>query len=154
MDLFIKFCEENGIKILLNEPLCNHLTFKVGGECAAMVFPHTESLLLGCIGFLRNNKVKHYIIGNGSNLIASDTGYDGVIINTCDFREIKTEYGEYIECSAGVPLINICRYALDNSLTGIEFAYGIPGTAGGAIYMNAGAYGGEMKDIIDSVRYL
>ncbi len=152
MDLFIDFCNRNNIRFVENARLSDYLSFKVGGPCKAMVFPDTADKIIACIRYLRSEKLKYYIIGNGTNLLAYDEGYDGIIINTSDYSELAVD-GEYITCSSGVSMMKICRLALENSLSGLEFAYGIPGTAGGAVYMNAGAYGGEIKDVLESCTY-
>jgi UDP-N-acetylmuramate dehydrogenase len=153
MDLFIDFCNRNNIRFVENARLSDYLSFKVGGPCKAMVFPDTADKIIACIRYLRSEKLKYYIIGNGTNLLAYDEGYDGIIINTSDYSELAVD-GEYITCSSGVSMMKICRLALENSLSGLEFAYGIPGTAGGAVYMNAGAYGGEMKDVLVKCEHL
>ncbi len=118
-----------------------------------MVFPDTAEKAIICLRFLRYNDIEFYIIGNGTNLFAYDEGYDGVIINTCEMNDLCVN-DDIINCSAGVSLNRICRAALENSLSGLEFAYGIPGSAGGAVYMNAGAYGGEMKDVLIKCDYI
>ena len=152
MNSIIDFCKNSGIRFIENEPLSNHISFKVGGRCKIMIFPDTEAKIIEAVKYLKENGIKYFIIGNGTNLIAYDEGYEGVILNTSEYVNLSTD-GETIECSAGVSLIKICRLALENSLTGLEFAYGIPGTAGGAAYMNAGAYGGEMKDVLAECRF-
>ena len=147
-----KFCEEYSCRYIENEPLRDHLTFRVGGPCAVMLFPASETVLVESVKTVRAGGLPYYIIGNGSNLIARDEGYDGVIINTSSMAGAEVS-GTGITAPAGASLMSICRLALDNSLSGLEFAFGIPGTVGGAVYMNAGAYGGEMKDVLSSVRY-
>ena len=144
-----EFCEISGIRFLENEPLSNHISFKVGGKCEYMIFPDTEEKIIKSVKYLRESGIKFFVIGNGTNLIAYDEGFDGVILNTSEYISL-TINGNTIKCSSGVSLMKICRLALDNSLSGLEFAYGIPGTAGGAAYMNAGAYGGEMKDVLSA----
>lgn len=146
---FDGFFKENQIEYKVDEPLSHYLTFKVGGPCKYMVFPDSEAKAADLIGFLRNNGADYYILGNGSNLLAYDSGYSGVIVNTQKLDAVSLS-GETLTCLSGTPLIKVCRLALENSLTGMECLYGIPGTVGGAVYMNAGAYGGEVKDIIVS----
>lgn len=137
-----------------DEPLKNHTTFKIGGNCIALIEPREISDIIEAVKICRENSIKFFIIGNGSNLLVPDEGYNGVIIKLkSEFSTIKVE-GEYLIVNAGAKLSEVYTVAYENSLTGFEFASGIPGTIGGAIYMNAGAYGGEMKDIVESVEVL
>ncbi len=132
-----------GCRFLINEPLKEHTSFKIGGPCDIMVFPNSVEALRELISAAD----RYMILGNGSNVLFSDNGYRGVIfVLGSDMSELTID-GEYITASAGAPLARVCKSALDSSLTGLEFAYGIPGTVGGAVFMNAGAYGGEMKDV-------
>ena len=137
-----------------DEPLKNHTTFKIGGNCIALIEPREVSDIVETIKICRENNIKFFVIGNGSNLLVPDEGYNGVIIKLKgEFSTIQVE-GEYLIVNSGAKLSEIYTVAYENSLTGFEFASGIPGTIGGAIYMNAGAYGGEMKDIVESVEVL
>ncbi|MBF1276378.1 MAG: UDP-N-acetylmuramate dehydrogenase [Parvimonas micra] len=137
-----------------DEPLKNHTTFKIGGNCIALIEPREVSDIVETIKICRENSIKFFVIGNGSNLLVPDEGYDGVIIKLKgEFSTIQVE-GEYLIVNSGAKLSEVYTVAYENSLTGFEFASGIPGTIGGAIYMNAGAYGGEMKDIVESVQVL
>ncbi|MFT4451873.1 UDP-N-acetylmuramate dehydrogenase [Parvimonas sp. G1425] len=136
------------------EPLKNHTTFKIGGNCIALIEPREVSDIIEAIKICRENNIKFFVIGNGSNLLVPDEGYNGVIIKLkSEFSMIKVE-GESLIVKSGAKLSEVYPVAYENSLTGFEFASGIPGTIGGAIYMNAGAYGGEMKDIVKSVEVL
>ena len=136
------------------EPLKNHTTFKIGGNCIALIEPREVSDIIEAIKICRENNIKFFVIGNGSNLLVPDEGYNGVIIKLkSEFSMIKVE-GESLIVKSGAKLSEVYTVAYENSLTGFEFASGIPGTIGGAIYMNAGAYGGEMKDIVESVEVL
>ena len=136
------------------ELLKEHTTFKVGGECRFFLTPATEEELKLCMDIVRRDNLKYYILGKGSNILADDRGYDGVIISTvCLNNDIKHE-GTVIEASAGMGLDKVSDYAMENSLTGFEFACGIPGSLGGAIVMNAGAYGGEMSNVLMEVKVL
>ncbi|MFT4444428.1 UDP-N-acetylmuramate dehydrogenase [Parvimonas sp. G1967] len=136
------------------EPLKNHTTFKIGGNCIALIEPREVSDIVEAIKICRENNIKFFVIGNGSNLLVPDEGYNGVIIKLkSEFSMIKVE-GESLIVKSGAKLSEVYPVAYENSLTGFEFASGIPGTIGGAIYMNAGAYGGEMKDIVESVEVL
>lgn len=137
-----------------DEPLKNHTTFKIGGNCIALIEPREVSDIVETIKICRENSIKFFVIGNGSNLLVPDEGYNGVIIKLKgEFSTIQVE-GEYLIINSGAKLSEVYTVAYENSLTGFEFASGIPGTIGGAIYMNAGAYGGEMKDIVESVQVL
>lgn len=137
-----------------DEPLKNHTTFKIGGNCIALIEPREVSDIVEIIKICRENSIKFFVIGNGSNLLVPDEGYNGVIIKLKgEFSTIQVE-GEYLIVNSGAKLSEVYTVAYENSLTGFEFASGIPGTIGGAIYMNAGAYGGEMKDIVESVQVL
>ncbi|WP_314720499.1 UDP-N-acetylmuramate dehydrogenase [Parvimonas micra] len=137
-----------------DEPLKNHTTFKIGGNCIALIEPREVSDIVETIKICRENSIKFFVIGNGSNLLVPDEGYNGVIIKLkSEFSTIKVE-GDYLIVNSGAKLSEVYTVAYENSLTGFEFASGIPGTIGGAIYMNAGAYGGEMKDIVESVQVL
>ena len=137
-----------------DEPLKNHTTFKIGGNCIALVEPREISDIIEAVKICRENNIKFFVIGNGSNLLVPDDGYNGVIIKLKgEFSTIKVE-GDYVMVNSGAKLSEVYTVAYENSLTGFEFASGIPGTIGGAIFMNAGAYGGEMKDIVESVEVL
>ena len=137
-----------------DEPLKNHTTFKIGGNCIALIEPREVSDIVETIKICRENSIKFFVIGNGSNLLVPDEGYNGVIIKLKgEFSTIQVE-GKYLIVNSGAKLSEVYTVAYENSLTGFEFASGIPGTIGGAIYMNAGAYGGEMKDIVESVQVL
>ncbi|WP_029948829.1 UDP-N-acetylmuramate dehydrogenase [Parvimonas micra] len=137
-----------------DEPLKNHTTFKIGGNCIALIEPREVSDIVETIKICRENSIKFFVIGNGSNLLVPDEGYNGVIIKLkSEFSTIQVE-GEYLIVNSGAKLSEVYTVAYENSLIGFEFASGIPGTIGGAIYMNAGAYGGEMKDIVESVQVL
>jgi len=137
-----------------DEPLKNHTTFKIGGNCIALIEPKEVSDIVEAVKICKENNIKFFVIGNGSNLLVPDDGYNGVIIKLkSEFSTIKVE-GEYLIVNSGLKLSEVYTVAYENSLTGFEFASGIPGTIGGAIFMNAGAYGGEMKDIVESVEVL
>lgn len=136
--------------VLTNEPMSSHTTFKIGGAADYFVTPDSNEGLCEVVELCRKNSVEYFIIGNGSNLLVSDKGYRGVIIQIQKkLCECGVEEG-YIYAQAGTLLSKISSEAVKASLTGFEFASGIPGTLGGAVMMNAGAYDGEMKDILVS----
>lgn len=148
------FKNKNFGEILFNEPLKNHTSFKIGGPADVMIIPSKEEEIVGAVKFLREKNIKYFIMGNGTNLLVKDTGIRGAVIKIASkYNNISIDQ-DRIRCDAGALLSDIGDYALKHSLTGFEFASGIPGTVGGAITMNAGAYGGEMKDIVAKVRVL
>lgn len=137
-----------------DEPLKNHTTFQIGGKCIALIEPKKVEDIIEAIKICREDNLKFFVIGNGSNLLVPDDGYNGVIIKIkSEFSNIQVE-GDYLIAQSGAKLSEVYTVAYKNSLTGFEFASGIPGTIGGAIFMNAGAYGGEIKDIVESVEVL
>lgn len=137
-----------------NEPMSRHTTFKTGGSADLMLLPTSEDELLEAVKLCSENSLPYLIIGNGSNLLVTDKGIRGVVIKLGrDFAKIDVE-GNVISAQAGALLSATANAALKAELSGMEFAAGIPGTVGGAVCMNAGAYGGELKDIIKEVRVL
>ena len=132
-----------------------YTSFKTGGNASLMLSPKNEKALYKAIEACKKENIKPFILGNGTNLLVSDKGIDNVVIHIGrGFDEIQLVDETTIRCQAGCSLMKLCRFALENSLTGLEFAYGIPGTVGGAMYMNAGAYDGEMKDVAVSCDYV
>lgn len=155
MGVFETLCnmlgEEN---VLCNEPMSAHTTFRVGGPADYFVTPRSEEALAELAAFVTKEGIPHYILGNGSNLLVGDKGYRGVIIQIGrSLGEVRVE-GDEICAQAGVSLARLAAEAREASLTGLEFASGIPGTLGGAVMMNAGAYGGEMKQVVVGARAL
>ena len=152
--ILINAAEKYGAAVLMNEPMKSHTSFCIGGPCDIMIKINCEALLCELIKLCSENSVKYYIVGRGSNILVSDEGLRGaVLLIGKDFGSVWVK-GDIIECEAGASLAAVCNVALENSLTGLEFAYGIPGSVGGAVFMNAGAYGGEMKDVLVSCRYI
>ena len=140
--------------ILLDEPMSRHTTFRVGGPADFFVTPKAKEEVRDVIRICKEAGMPYYIIGNGSNLLVSDAGYRGVIVQIYkEMNEVKIE-GDLVKAQAGALLSGIAAKALGAELSGFEFASGIPGTIGGACVMNAGAYGGEMKDVLESVTVL
>lgn len=141
-------------KIKYDEKLKNHTTFGIGGKCIALIEPNCIENIIEIINICRQNDLKYFVMGNGSNLLVSDNGYNGIIIKLKkEFSKIDVKENKIVS-ESGAKLSEIFKVAFENSLTGFEFASGIPGTIGGAIYMNAGAYGSEMKNVIESVEVL
>lgn len=149
------FCMTLGSdNVRLHEPMKKHTTFRIGGPADYYLCPHSTEELQKILQICRENKLEFFILGNGSNLLVSDKGYRGVVIQLWkNFSDIETE-DNTITVKSGTLLSKVAAEALEESLTGMEFASGIPGTMGGAVMMNAGAYGGEMKDIIREVTVL
>lgn len=141
-------------EVLLDEPMKNHTSFKIGGPVDVMIIPNNEEQLINGIKICRSNNIDFYIMGNGSNLLVKDGGIRGLVIKINEgLNKIEIE-GRKVYSQAGASLTGVSRRACKSSLTGMEFANGIPGTIGGGVTMNAGAYGGELKDIIRRVRVL
>lgn len=140
--------------ILKDEPMSRHTTFRTGGNADYYVTPRTPEEIAAVIKLCREEECDYYVIGNGSNLLVGDRGYRGVIIQIFrNMNDVETD-GSCMHIQAGALLSAVAAKALEGSLAGFEFASGIPGTFGGAVVMNAGAYGGEMKDILKEVRVL
>lgn len=140
-----------GTAVKFDEPLSSYTTFRIGGPADALVTPNSLEQLAEALRFSQGHNVPLTIIGNGSNLIVRDRGIRGIVIQVADNLNAINIDQETISAQAGVRLIALARVAYDKGLSGLEFASGIPGTLGGAVAMNAGAYGGEMKDIVRSV---
>ena len=134
--------------IKLNEPMAAHTTFRIGGPADVFAVPENADQAAVILGICREEGVPFFILGNGSNLLVSDSGFRGVVIQIYrNMSALKTE-GQRITAEAGASLASVSAAARDASLTGLEFASGIPGTVGGAVVMNAGAYGGEIKNVL------
>lgn len=154
MQEIIKFIEDNNIgKYLENESLSKHTTYKVGGIAKLMAFPKNKEKLVSLIRKLRDNKIKYMILGNGSNTLFSDKEYDGVIIKLDAFDKV-TYFRDIVKAEAGVNLIKLSCQTVKRGLAGLEFATGIPGTVGGAVFMNAGAYKSDMGYVTKSAEVL
>ena len=155
MNLYKELCDAAGTQnVLADEPMSRHTTFRIGGPADYFVTASCAEEIRKIIGACRRNSTAYYIMGNGSDLLVGDKGYRGVIIQLFKrMSDIRVE-GERIYVQAGAPLSKTAAAACEASLTGMEFASGIPGTMGGALRMNAGAYGGEMKHIVESADVL
>ena len=149
------FSKDLGCKASKNERLSDHISFKVGGPCPLLIEPKNENQLRDILKEIKKENVPFAILGNGTNVLVLDEGIDKVIVKIGDeMTKLSLEGDEIISCSAGTKVVTLCKFALENSLSGLEFAYGIPGTCGGAVFMNAGAYGGEVKDVLSEITYL
>lgn len=132
------------------KPASEFTTFRVGGGCDTVLYPADVGAFVRAVKLLKESGEKFCVLGAGSNVLFSDEGYRGTVVLTTEIKTVNVKENTlYAEC--GAPLVQLCRAALDASLTGLEFAYGIPGTLGGAVFMNAGAYDGEMKNAVSSV---
>lgn len=149
LDGLIKLLSQSEIKFSLNEPMSRHTTFKIGGNADVFASVCNIAQLKDLIGFCKKSEIPHFVLGNGSNILVSDKGIDGVVISLDGMNKVSAN-GNTLVCEAGATLRSVCLAAYNASLSGIEFAYGIPGTVGGALFMNAGAYGGEMSQIVIS----
>lgn len=150
---FIKEVTEEG-NVLYKEPMSRHTTFQVGGEAECLIDIASEEVLVKLLKYLNIIEIPYFILGNGSNLLVSDKGYDGVILRIGNkMSGIKVE-GDRITAQAGALLSRVAKTAYEHSLTGLEFASGIPGSLGGAIVMNAGAYDGEMSRVVETVKVM
>lgn len=141
--------------VFFNEPMNNHTSFKIGGKADIFVTPEKEEDILFLLKLFENENINYYFMGNGTNLIVKDKGYRGAVIQLFKkYNKIELKNNYIINAQSGALLSSVSKFALKNCLKGMEFASGIPGTIGGAICMNAGAYDGEMKDIVKSIKVI
>lgn len=152
---FDRVLEALGCRYLADEPMALHTTMRVGGPASRFVTAENLNELKALLAAVREFDIPYLILGNGSNLLVADEGIDGAVISLSgDFKKIGLLPGSAVSAGAGAQLANVCAFARDNALSGLEFAYGIPGTLGGAVFMDAGAYGGEMRDVVYSVTHI
>lgn len=147
---FLAILQDEKIEYSLNEPMSRHTTFKIGGNADVFVEVSDIEQLKKVQSVAKMCGIDLFIIGKGSNLLVSDEGVGGVVVSLCGMDKVCIN-GDVIECQSGANLMNVCTQAQKAGLSGLEFAYGIPGSVGGAIFMNAGAYGGEICDVTVSV---
>ena len=138
-------------EVLYNEPLRKYSFTKTGGNAEVLVKLTNEQDLQNVIKYSKENNIELTILGNGSNVLISDNGIAGIVAITSDMNKIELLDGDVISCYAGLTLKELTDFCIENSLTNLEFSCGIPGSVGGAIFMNAGAYGGEMKEVVQKV---
>ncbi len=149
------YAETINCEAVLGECMGLHTSFKTGGPCGIRLSPETPEQIILIINKAKELNIPFVILGNGTNVLVPDEGIEKAVIIIGDrMASFELEDENTISFSAGVNLVSLCRFALENNLSGLEFAFGIPGTLGGAIYMNAGAYGGEMKDVLTEVTHL
>ncbi len=158
MNMYLEFAEllaAKSIKAKIDEPMSRHTSFKIGGPADVFVCAQTRNELRTVIEMTKEHNVPLTVVGNGSNLLVSDKGIRGAVVSLDgDFCSLQCIGERKIVAGAGTMLSHLCQFAHGNSLTGLEFAYGIPGSVGGAVYMNAGAYGGEIKDVAVACEYI
>ena len=142
-----------GCTVTPQAPLSELTSFRIGGPAARLIDLPSGDVAALVLAFCRQSDLPVFWLGKGSNLLVSDRGFDGVVLHLADDAAPVVD-GRQIVCPAGVPLLRLCRVACEHGLSGLEFAYGIPGSVGGAVYMNAGAYGGEMKDVLTEAQLL
>lgn len=143
-----------GLEVLTDEPMKNHTTFRIGGSAKVILRPETTQEAAGILRVCSRRGLKPFFLGNGSNLLASDGGYDGVIVSTARMDCLMRMGDRSVYAGSGVLLSKLANYAAGLGLSGLEFAAGIPGSVGGAVRMNAGAYGGEMGKVVARADYL
>lgn len=149
LEAFISEVENKGISCVKDEEMACRTTFRIGGKADVFVNVSNSEELVFVLKSAQKNDVPVFCIGRGSNLLVSDNGIEGAVISLRSINEITTN-GNCIRCGAGASLSSLCIAARDASLSGLEFAFGIPGSVGGALFMNAGAYGGEMSQVVVS----
>lgn len=154
-DNILRAAEQYGCTAIKNAPMSEYTTFKVGGPVELLVEPNSVDALGDLLKACETDGVKPLVIGRGSNLLVPDEGLKGVVLHMGDdFSDVTYAGNDMIKAQAGASVIKVCRFALEYGLSGLEFAFGIPGSIGGAIYMNAGAYGGEIGDHVVVVNHM
>lgn len=154
-EAIIKIANDCGAEVYRNFPLSKVTSFQTGGNADVLILPNGTEALQAMLNACRAQGIRHCVIGNGSNLLVSDSGVRGVVFRLgAPMAKMEILEDGKIRCEAGASLTALCNFALKHGLSGLEFAYGIPGSAGGAAYMNAGAYGGEMRDVLLSCRHI
>ena len=143
-----------GLELLKNEPMARHTTFRIGGPVLLMARPATEEQVVESVKLARENEVPLVVLGNGSNLLVADEGVQAFVVDMTGLNRLERTGEREITAGAGVTLARLASFAAGEGLAGLEFASGIPGTLGGGVLMNAGAYGGEMAQVVRRTRYL
>lgn len=154
IDELTGLCEKYGCSIIPDAELSGYITFRFGGACRALINVNSAESASGLLNYIRANNIKYAVLGRGSNIIAADEGFNGIILHFgSDFSGVSVN-GCSVTAQSGAMLSAVCRKAQESGLSGMENLFGIPGTVGGALYMNAGAYGSEMKDVVISAEYI
>ncbi len=143
----------DSIEVKCDEPMSRHTSFKIGGNADLFIIPHETKALIETVNIIKKTGIRMYFIGNATNVLFDDAGFNGVVVSLSGLCNIHVDENR-ITAEAGVSLNYVCKTARDNELSGMEFAYGIPGSVGGAVFMNAGAYGGEMAQVVANSTYL
>jgi UDP-N-acetylmuramate dehydrogenase len=154
VDSLKALAEKLKIEYSETEAMALHTSFKIGGKADIFLSPDSAEKLAEILSLAKREEIPYFILGSGSNLLVSDKGIEGAVISTAKLCDLRLLDDTTIYAGAGVSLAALCCFARDNGLTGLEFAYGIPGSVGGAIYMNAGAYGGDMACVVVSAEGL
>lgn len=150
-----EYCKSISCKHSLDEPMKNHTTFKIGGNAEIFIEPNDIEQISNVLKQAKILNVNTTFMGNGSNVLVRDEGIKGAVVCLSnEFSKVEMIADKVLYCTAGANLTQLCHYAYNNGLSGLEFAWGIPANVGGAVYMNAGAYGGEIKDVLKSAKYL
>lgn len=154
-DAILQIADRYHVEAFSHFPLAKLTSFQTGGEADLLLIPNSKESLRDIVSACRRDSIPFCVVGNGSNLLFSDAGFRGAVLRLgTPMSAIRMLPDGRIFCEAGAPLTALCLFALRQGLTGLEFAYGIPGTVGGAVYMNAGAYGGEMRDVLCEARHI
>ena len=154
IDTIQNFAASLGCPAQRDVPMKNYTSFKIGGPADLFLMPKNEKQVSGIASFCAENGTPVFVLGKGSNILVSDSGIRGAVIFTGGLNSVELTDSLSIKAGSGLSLMQLCNFALENSLSGLEFAFGIPGTVGGAAFMNAGAYGGEMKDVLVSCSHV
>ncbi len=154
LNAILDYVSYNGIFYLVNEPMHQHTTFQIGGPADIVVYPTRRRQICDLVRICREHNIPYQCLGNGSNVLVLDSGIRGLVIMTDRMQQISVSNDGTIEAQAGAPLARVCTHARNNRLTGLEFAFGIPGTLGGAVYMNAGAYNHEIAEVVTKTEYV
>ena len=153
IDKIIDVAKEYNCKVLKDVTLNRFTSFKIGGKCNAVIFLNSEQSCCDLFSLCKKLNVPYLILGNGSDMLICDDGFRGIVVRISNnFSDVNLNDETTIECETGCAIATVAYFAYKHGLSGLEFAWGIPGTVGGAVVMNAGAYGGEIKDVIVSTR--
>ena len=152
---FLKYLQNINAKVLFDQPMSKHTSFKIGGNADCVIIPEDNDAILKVLRMVKTLEIPLFVMGNGSNILVGDGGIDGIVLKIGDgIKYLDKENDNKIVAAAGVILSKLSVFAMNNCLGGLEFAHGIPGSVGGGVYMNAGAYDGQMKDVVESTRYI
>ncbi len=151
--MITEFCAKAGIRLEKDLPLSEHTTFRIGGSADVALFPQTTEQMAALICFLHQNKLRYFVLGRGSDILADDEGYRGILILTRDMNQLRREENR-IFAGAGCSMTSVSNLARKEGLAGLEFLHGIPGSVGGGVFMNAGAYGSEIATYVESVEWV